>query len=158
MNLPELVLATALTLVCIAAAVSDVLHRRVPNGLCGITALAGLGSAALVGGLPLLTSHLVHLAIVLVAGMILFRLGVFGGGDAKFYAAVAGWFALPQAVLLLLAITLCGLVLLIVWFSVRRLRGVPITRKAGVQTAGLPYAVAIGAGAVLTMFIVSGGA
>jgi len=82
--------------------------------------------------------------------MALLRMSVFGGGDAKYYAAVAAWFALGHAVQLLLSVTLSGLVLLLVWFVGRRLAGVPIRRRATGGMDGLPYGIAIGAGAVLT--------
>jgi prepilin peptidase CpaA len=84
-------------------------------------------------------------------------MGVFGGGDAKFYAAVAAWFALGKAVLLLVSISLSGLALLVVWFSYRRMRRLPIGRSAGgTHFDSLPYGVAIGSGAVLTMALSTG--
>jgi prepilin peptidase CpaA len=142
----------ALTLSAAIASWSDVLYRRVPNWLSGLTALAGLAYGSVEGGLPALGSQALHMAIVLVAGMVLFRFGLFGGGDAKFYAAVAAWFSLAKAVFLLLSITSCGFVLLIVWFGYRRLRRLPISRSSdGTDFDSLPYGIAIGAGAVLAM-------
>jgi prepilin peptidase CpaA len=144
--------AAALALAAAIASWSDIVYRRVPNWLSGITALSGLAVGFADGGLPALGSQALHMVIVLIAGMVLFRFGVFGGGDAKFYAAVAAWFVLPKAVLLLLAITSCGFVLLIVWFSYRRLRRLPLSRSSnGTDFDSLPYGIAIGAGAVLAM-------
>ncbi|MEP6867711.1 MAG: hypothetical protein ABJA20_04280 [Novosphingobium sp.] len=55
----------------------------------------------------------------LVAGMILFAMQVVGGGDAKFYAALAAWMPLAFSGALAITIALAGFVLLIVWFSLR---------------------------------------
>jgi prepilin peptidase CpaA len=148
----QFVPVAALALAAAIASWSDVLYRRVPNWLTGLTALAGLAMGLLVGGPAVLGGQALHMALVLLAGIMLFRFGVFGGGDAKFYAAVAAWFNLSKATLLLLSITSCGLVLVIVWFAYRRLRRLPISRGGGEnQFDSLPYGIAIGAGAVLAM-------
>jgi prepilin peptidase CpaA len=142
----------ALTLAAAVASWTDVLYRRVPNWLVGLTALGGLAMGFLDGGLAVLSSQALHMVIVLVAGMVLFRFGLFGGGDAKFYSAVAAWFVLPKAVLLLLSITSSGLVLLIAWFAYRRLRRLPIGKSSdGTHFDSLPYGIAIGAGAVFAI-------
>ena len=132
------------------AAWFDGRYRRIPNWLCAVTTAAGFGFAVWITGFPGAFSYALHFLIALVGGMVLFRLGVFGGGDAKYYAAVAAWFALKQAVALLLAVTTSGLILLIVWFVARRVAGMPIRRSTGAGLDGLPYGIAIGAGAVIT--------
>jgi prepilin peptidase CpaA len=143
----------ALALAWAVASWTDILHRLVPNWLCGVTAITGLATGFLLGGCASLGSQLLHMGIVLVAGMALFRMGLFGGGDAKFYAAVAAWFALGKAaVLLLFSISVSGLVLFVLWFIYRRLRRIPIGRSSGgSQFDSLPYGVAVGGGAVLAM-------
>jgi len=146
----EVTALIVLALSALAAGWSDVRYRRISNRLCVATALAGFAYALTASGLAATGSHALHLLIALVAGMVLFRMGGIGGGDAKYYAAVAAWFALDKAVLLLLAVTMSGLVLLIAWFTVRRLAGVPIRRTSSNALEGLPYGVAIGAGAVIT--------
>lgn len=141
----------AITLASLVAAWMDVFSRRIPNWLCGVTAIAGLATGAVAGGLSGLGSQFAHMAIVLVAGMAMFRIGIFGGGDAKFYAAVAAWFPLANAVRLLVSITSCGLILFLVWFAYRRARRLPISRKKSDDLFdSLPYGVAIGAGAIMT--------
>jgi prepilin peptidase CpaA len=148
----QIIPVAALALAAAIASWTDVLYRSVPNWLVVLTGLGGLAMGLLDGGLPVLGSHALHMVIVLIAGMVLYRFGIFGGGDAKFYAAVAAWFVLPEAVLLLLSITTCGLVLLIVWFGYRRLRRLPIGKSSeGTHFDSLPYGIAIGAGAVLAM-------
>lgn len=147
----------ALSLAAVVASWSDVFHRRVPNWLCAVTALAGLAAGLFLGGLPMLGSQFLHMVIVLAAGMVLFRFGIFGGGDAKFYAAVAAWFTVGKAAFLLVCIAIAGLALLVVWFAYRRIRRLPISRKGGeTPYDSLPYGIAIGVGAVHAMLSLTG--
>lgn len=135
---------------CLHAAWSDLFRRLIPNPLCVATALAGLICAAVTGGTGLLASHAAHLGIALAGGMLVFRLGMVGGGDAKFYAACAAWFALPSALRLLVFVALAGLVLFIGWFIVRRIQRKPIRAAANGPFDRLPYGLAI-AGGTLTL-------
>jgi len=148
--------AIAMQGACVALAISaltagwfDARYRRIPNWLCVATGGVGLAYALWLSGAGAWSNGL-HSLIALIVGMVLFRMGIFGGGDAKYYTAVATWFALGQAVLLLLAVTLSGLALLVVWFTARRLAGIPIRRRPGGGMDGLPYGIAIGAGAVIS--------
>lgn len=143
----------ALAILCAAAAWLDLTRRRIPNWLCGLTAVGGLAAAAALGGLGGLGSHALHMLIGLAGGMALFALGGFGGGDAKFYAAAAAWFGLGQALTLLLSVALSGLVLLILWFSYRRARGIPLRPRKNGPLDGLPYGVAIAGGAIVTALV-----
>lgn len=133
----------ALLAALMIAAWTDVAQRRVPNWLSGITLLAGLGFAVVLGGGQQALWHLAHSAIALLAGMGLFALGMWGGGDGKFYAAVAAWFPLQAGFSLILAISAAGLVLMLCWFAGRRLAKRDVDRNARL----LPYAVAISGGA-----------
>ncbi|WP_176590862.1 prepilin peptidase [Sphingobium sp. EM0848] len=153
MNLIEPATLALLIGACIAAAIYDLYQRRIPNWLCIVTMIAGLAAAPFAGGLSDLNSHAIHLVVALIGGMLLFKLGAFGGGDAKFYAAVAAWFSLGKASLLLMTVAACGLILLIVWFIVRRVQGKPVRRSSTDPGSGLPYGVAIGAGAILMKLI-----
>ena len=122
---------------------SDTFHRRIPNWLSAATAVAGLITGFLLGGLPALGSQAAHAAIALIVGMVLFRFGVVGGGDAKFYAAVAAWFRLAQATMLL------------VWFVLRRIQGKPIRQRSNKPGDSLPYGIAIAGGAIAALFMIS---
>lgn len=153
MILPDWAPFVVLVGLCAAAAWLDLTQRRIPNWLCGITALAGLGLVAWTGSLGDLGSHAAHMIVALLIGMGLFALGGFGGGDAKFYAGVATWFGLRQAPLLLLCIALSGLVLLVGWFIYRRIRRIPLRRKKQGPFDGLPYGMAIASGAVAAMVV-----
>lgn len=148
-TIPALAPLVLLGAVCATAAWLDLTTRRIPNWLCAATAVAGLGLAFVHGGPGALGNHALHMVIALAAGMALFATGGFGGGDAKFYAGVASWFALGQAVQLLVHIALSGLLLLIVWFIYRRIRGIPISRVRKDAFDGLPYGIAISLGAIL---------
>ena len=134
---------------------SDTFHRRIPNWLSAATAVAGLITGFLLGGLPALGSQAAHAAIALIVGMLLFRIGLFGGGDAKFYAAVAAWFRLAQATMLLVYVTLCGLAVLVVWFVLRRIQGKPIRQRSNKPGDSLPYGIAIAGGAIAALFMIS---
>jgi len=127
----------------------DAVRRRLPNWLCLATALAGLAGAALLHGAAAAFSGLGHAVLALLVGMVLFRFGLIGGGDAKFYAAAATWFTLPQAARLLLAVSLSGLALFLLWFTYRRLTGRKIVRAAATDADRFPYGIAISAGALL---------
>jgi prepilin peptidase CpaA len=151
LSLPSWAPLAALAILCAAAAWLDLTQRRIPNWLCGVTAVAGFGLVVLTGTLGDLGSHAGHMIVALLIGMALFALGGFGGGDAKFYAGVAAWFGLGKALLLLLSVALSGLVLLVGWFVYRRVRGIPVRRTRNGPFDGLPYGMAIASGALVAM-------
>lgn len=99
-----------------AACVTDWRRRRIPNVLCLAAALAGLllhaasatgrevGLQWLSGGGSLLHA-LGGLLLALAVGAALWRLGLFGAGDAKLLAALGAWTG-PFSVLPLVLMTL----------------------------------------------------
>jgi prepilin peptidase CpaA len=128
-------------------AVSDLRSRMIPNALSVVLAVLGIGVTWLEYGGVAAGSAFIHLLIALVIGMVLYALGMWGGGDAKFYAGSAAWFTLADLPPLIVTISLAGLLLLIVWFIVRRLRiGATVKGRQG----ELPYGVAIAAGGIVT--------
>lgn len=140
-----------LAVLCVLAAWSDWRERRIANWLVLLTAAAGLSQAALgMSGPTPLWSFALHGGVALVGGMLVFALRWIGGGDAKFYAALACWFPFGQAPRLLLAVALSGLVLLVVWFIGRRLQGKKVSTGKTGPAAQLPYGIAIGLGGLLT--------
>ena len=142
---------TALGLTGAYAIWSDVSRRRLPNPLCLIVAVLGLATQAYAGGWALAGSGLLHAIIALVIGIALFSAGIVGGGDAKYYAAVAAWFPLSQAGALLLLVSVIGFVLFVCWFLWRRLRGIKVQRKSVSDADKFPYGVAIALGAIAAM-------
>jgi prepilin peptidase CpaA len=123
----------------------DIRFRTIPNVLNIVMAVAGLGAAWMVGGSTAAAYGLAHFAVALAAGMAIYALGLWGGGDAKFYAASAAWFELWAFPRLALAIALAGLGLLVVWFGARQVRGSP---KQDGGKKELPYGVAIAVGGI----------
>lgn len=149
---PEgIVLAAPLITFGLVAAWLDLKFRRIPNWLCGLLAFIGFAVAVWVGGPQALVLHGLHFAAALLVGMVLFGLGVFGGGDAKFYAAVAAWFPITAWAMLAIHVSVSGLALLLVWFSFRRLTGQKIRPKNPTIYDSLPYGIAIASGAIAIM-------
>lgn len=132
-----------LCLVCQAAA-SDLAWRRVPN----VLVLAGLllavalhwrlgGSSALLG--QALAGALVGLLLFLP----MYALGGMAAGDVKLMAMAGSFVGPTQALQLGVLSALAGGVLALCWLVAARCRG-----KAA---EGMPYAVAIAAGAMATI-------
>lgn len=142
-----------LVALCLAACLLDLRVRRLPNLLCAITAVAGLTQAVLFA--PPETAwywFALHGLVALLAGVALYALGWIGGGDAKFYAALACWLPFARAPLLLVSVCLVGLALLIVWFVVRRVQGKKISMgRSGDDAAKLPFGIAIALGGLLAI-------
>jgi prepilin peptidase CpaA len=144
-----------------AACVWDWRQRRIPNRLVlaalgagfALQALLpagqGLFSASAPGGLGVVAA-LQAAGLTFLAGLFLWRLGLFGAGDAKLLMAVAV-FAGPQGVLPLLLLTLgCGGVLALATIAARR-RLVPLTEHGSMNESSgrIPYSLAIAAGSVI---------
>lgn len=132
----------AMGLLCLVAAGFDVIRRIIPNWLNLLVLLAGAAAVFLDPASGPAWSHFAHFAIALLVSMALFRFGLWGGGDAKFYAALALWLPLAKATLFAIATALAGGVLVIVFWLIARLRR---DRNWSQQ---LPYGVAIAIGAL----------
>jgi len=126
----------------------DFTQRRLPNWLCLVALLAGLGVAFAIGGLTALGWHGLHALVALLVGMGLFALRVIGGGDTKFYAALAAWFPFSVGLELFVSVALAGAVLTILFITARKLRGRPAFPKDPTLQERLPYGLAIASGAV----------
>ena len=124
---------------------TDIKRRHLSNWLCLATLIGGLAFAAIGGDMSVFLSHLAHFGIALVIGVTLFATKIWGGGDGKFYAAVAAWLPLGSFFPLMLSISLVGLAMMAVLLIKARGR---ISRK---DSKGVPYGVAIGWGAVITL-------
>lgn len=137
------------------AAYSDARRLLIPNVLPLL--LFALGCMAWFTGFPFAEpfwSHLLHFTIALAIGMVLFHWGWFGGGDVKLYAALAFWFPMPSALLLLLAVALSGLIVVIFVMTIRLMgpiAGSSPSAKAGLMKRRIAYGVAIAIGGVFTM-------
>lgn len=140
----------ALAALGMIAARLDVVERRLPNWLCALTGVAGLVTMLVLGGPELAVGAALHAALALIGGMLFFAAGMIGGGDAKFYAAVAAWFALRDGLYLLVSVTLSGLLLLVLWALLWRRQRTASETPPDRQDpfAKLPYGVAIALGGV----------
>ena len=109
------------------AAVSDLKRMKIPNNtviaMAAVWPILGwflLGLSGWLWGLALM-------AIVFVAGFLLYLTGTFGAGDAKFAAAIAGFFVGGDIGEILLIIFVCMVGSLILH---RILRSLPVVRNA----------------------------
>jgi len=160
------VLLTVALLALLAAAVRDVAARTIPHAACATLAAVGLGLRFAEGtALAALAAAL----LVLAAGIALWHVGCWGGGDAKLLAAAA--LAVPPSGVpgLLLATALAGGALAAGYLFAARLaaaapplapapRGTGLLRRAlraerhRLRRRGpLPYGVAIAAGAAFSL-------
>lgn len=142
-------LAFAAIAIFLAAAVTDLRSRRIPNGLA--LALAALGLARMVLAVPETgaapSGDLLAAAAVFAVGALAFHLGVLGGGDVKLMAAGALWTGAALADEFLMTTLLAGGVLALVYVT----RGVVSRFRTGERAdLTLPYGIAIAAGGVLT--------
>lgn len=156
MDGPGLAYISVLALLAGTGAYHDWRYRRLPNALCLVTFAGGIGFAFLLHDINWAATATLHAILALLVGMALFSRGWIGGGDAKFYAALAAWFPLSASWLLILSVSLAGLLLLLIWYPLRR-RFAPGTGAGLVQPdfLKLPYGAAIGVGAVAAALALS---
>lgn len=157
---PDWLLWVALALLILAAA-EDVWRLRISNALSAGVLLTGLTAAIGWGLSPALWQNLIVFAAVLVIGTALFSAGLFGGGDVKLFAAIALWFSLKGALMLVAAIFIAGgvvaLLAIVGRMIVRRLRNkIGGTEAAKTRRSRqIPYGVAIAAGAAFSLLQVT---
>lgn len=137
----------------IAAALEDVWRLRISN----------IWPVALIALFPFwvwragvetdLWQNAAFFAFSLSAGLLLFSRKWLGGGDVKLFAAAALWFDFNAAPYLLMAITLGGCVLGLLFIVMRRLLPANIAERTGwvcLKPKGpIPYGIAIAAGSIL---------
>jgi len=124
----------------------DATQRRLPNVLVIATLVGGALTAMVEFGPSALGSNALHCAVALAITVALYAIGWIGAGDAKFYAAVAAWFPISQALDMLLMISVLGLALVLVWLVMPRV--VDKDRSARQRTAKFPLGVPIAVGAL----------
>lgn len=129
----------------------DLKDRRLPNWLCLLTALVAGTYAALAHGVDGLISGLLHCGAALLVGMGLFRLGMIGGGDAKFYAALAIAFPLGLALPFLGWTSVVGLVVVLAMIGARTVQKAATSQAVAVLRFSVPYGLAIGGGTIITL-------
>jgi prepilin peptidase CpaA len=144
-----------------AAAVTDVRTRKIPNAIPIAVAVFGLALNAF-GGWRDLGSAAAAGAIVLLVGTIPFGLGLIGGGDVKLLAACASVFGLSYVLAFLVYTALIGGVFALCFAAATgQFRSIltgatrkvvpallPGTVAAAPSRTRLPYAVAIAGGTI----------
>lgn len=128
----------------LSASVSDILARRIPNCLCVVGVLAGLGGHLWAAGLPGLAYSLLGMAAALLL-LLLYAVRAFGAGDVKLLIAVGALMG-PSFLFwtLLGSLFAAGLFALVIVLRRGRLTLLPPLAKA----TRLPFAPAVAAGAV----------
>ena len=148
----------AFVAIMVAAAVTDLISYRIPNGLViALFALFVVVAAVNWSEVPWL-SHVAAAAIIFGACVLLYAVRQMGAGDVKLLAVVALWSGLFPLPRLLVFVSFCGLIGMLVIFALRMIvprllpngasgkRALPRVLTKG---QGLPYAIAIGPGAII---------
>jgi prepilin peptidase CpaA len=129
------------------AALSDYRAFRIPNIFPALLLIAFLGTRLMTSFSPQDIGHLIHFAVALVIGMLLFQMRWVGGGDAKLYAGTAIWFSGLDAAYLIAATGLSGFLLAVAYFLSRKLgRSQDPVKRADRR---IPYGIAIAAGGLI---------
>ena len=145
---------TVLLVATLAAAVTDVRARRIPNALTATTAVLAVAVHLLDGIGPELAA-IAAMVVAFVLGSFAYSAGWFGGGDVKLVAACCGVVGFPAAVPFVLDVLVAGGVLALVAAAangrlvalVRSTAAVAV-RGAATEKTTLPYGVAIAAGSI----------
>lgn len=140
----------------IYAAMSDLVSMTISNKV-SLVLMGGFMVFAILIGLDWQTIawHWAMFAIVLVCGFTLFSFGVIGGGDAKLAASTALWFGWDYILEYIYVSSILGAVLTIaiVYFRAQnlpmRLGKVDWIARLYKNETGIPYGIALGAGALL---------
>ena len=147
-------------LLLVAAAVADTVSFTIPNAIPAALILLFPVAAAFSPGPADWTGRLGAAALVFVAGLLAFRLKLFGGGDVKLWSAAALWAGLDLLVAqVILTAALGGLLALLLLIAresagrVAKLKGSPEHAPScpRILTAGapVPYGIAIALSSIL---------
>jgi prepilin peptidase CpaA len=152
----QLALLTVLPLLAAFAAAMDLLTLTIPNRVCLALVAAFFALAACIPLSPAeLASHLAAGLLLLAVGAGLFFRGWCGGGDAKLLAALGLWVGMPLLGAYALDVAIAGGALAAVFLTWRR---VPLPKLLLAQPwllrlyqpqAGIPYGIALAAGALV---------
>lgn len=138
------------------AGAMDLLTMKIPNRISAVLVLSFFPMALLAGlGVADVMSHMGAALGVLALGVLLFIPGWFGGGDAKLMAAIALWVGPDNLVAYFLHAAVTGGFIAMA-FSLARsvplpslLLGQEWALRLHRRDAGIPYGLALAAGALL---------
>lgn len=159
MNLPLLAPEWAvwgLVGLLVLAALQDSVMLKISNYLVGAVLLLGIAAAVVAGPTLSLWENGLVFAIALTVGTFLFGRGILGGGDVKLFAATVLWFEFGGALRMLMFTALAGGALAIL-ILIARVVPWPEAVRSRVRVlqpkAGIPYGIAIAAGAIITTLV-----
>lgn len=147
-------LACGCLALCIYGALTDIASLTIPNWVNGAIAALGLVAIA-ASGLPLSEMGLYLLigVIAFVISFVLFSFGLYGGGDAKMIPAVVLWLGPVGLAPFLFGMAFVGGAIALVGLCAKYAplpEGSPVwITNVLSKGEGLPYGVAIAAGALL---------
>ena len=136
----------------------DIASFTIPN-LLSLVFIAAFALFVAAAGMPLAAAgwHGLSGAIGLGVGFTLFALGYVGGGDAKLFAAIALWLGFDSLLEFALIASLFGGGLALMLMSMRSmplpatLAGQSWLIRLHDQKSGIPYGVALAAGALVVL-------
>ena len=155
-------LVSVLPVLLIAAAIFDLTSFTIPNILSGAMLLLFLAflSAMALSGHPVSWSetsgHLMACGLGLVIGMIMFALGLIGGGDAKFFAMTCLWLGWESMLDYAVTVSIAGGVFTLALLWVRRFP-LPLflqfswLLRLTKPNGAIPYGVALSVAALLIL-------
>ena len=146
MHVVTVAFAAIFVLFALVGAGLDIATRKIPNWFNAAMLVVGLIAMFAVYGWQDGLSAAGHFALALAGAILIFAMKLWGGGDAKFYAASAAWFPLPQALGLFVSVAMAGLLVAIGWLIYYKVSGQKVSRGDKV----MPYGVAIALGGILT--------
>src|SRR5262249_55863940 len=138
------------------AAAMDLITMKIPNRISAVMVLAFFPLAWLVGmDASMLLWHVAAGLIMLAIGGLLFIPGWFRGGGAKLMAAIGVWIGLDNLFPYIFYVALAGGMIATVFSSVRSVPlprvflGEPWALRLHRYDSGIPYGIALAAGALL---------
>jgi prepilin peptidase CpaA len=139
------------------AAANDIYEFKIPNWISILLVCAYPAAGMAVGAEPnIIVEGLLIGAGSLAFGFALFAGKIVGGGDAKLFAAITPWIGAIALPMFLFYTALAGLILAAIMGTFRKFPVLPIYARAPwlidlhSRSKDLPYAVALGAGGLLS--------
>lgn len=146
-------LCLAFPLLLLFAAWHDVSTMWIPNWVSIALGIAFIPAAMAAGlAMPQIGMHLIVGGVTLLICVILFYIGIFGGGDAKVIAAASLWVGLAGMTSFVFWMALAGGLLGIALIILRRMKLNPTrewSKRLLSPETGAPYAVAIAIGGLV---------
>ena len=149
-------LALILTALLMIAAAEDAARLRISNVTVLLILIAAVIAAFVLGLQLALWQNLLVFVVLLAIGTPMFVTGKLGGGDVKLLASIGLWFDFGGAVRMVVAVAIAGGIVTMLVLTLRTVGWNEALRDRVVllrPRSGIPYGVAIAAGALLTMLL-----